>query len=163
MIAAMTDPLTFDEAIASLRRYSLLEVEHDTLRVHRLVPHALNAAEYYNETFHVAAEETGRLLDDVGGYLQVRGQFKEARTVQERALALAEATYRPSHPTVGTRLNNLGLVLQDLGELAAARAALERAVQICQMFLGTEHPYTQTVQAHLDAVIQAIGSSPDTA
>ena len=37
MVAAVTDLLTFDEAIAALRRYSLLEVEHDALRVHRLV------------------------------------------------------------------------------------------------------------------------------
>ena len=37
MVAAVTDLLTFDETIAALRRYSLLEVEHDTLRVHRLV------------------------------------------------------------------------------------------------------------------------------
>src|SRR5262249_6704593 len=161
------DTLAFDEVIAALRRYSLLEVEYDALRVHRLVqavardrlgeearavwaavavrlgqrafrfnesevntwptcarllPHALNTAEY-SETFHVATEETGELLDAIGGYLQVRGQFNEARAVQARALAIAEAMYGPSHPTVTIRLNNLGNVLRDLGELVAARTA----------------------------------------
>ena len=184
MVAAVTDPLTFDEAIAALRRYSLLEVEHDALRVHRLVqavardrlgeearaawaavavrvvqrafrfdehevntwpicarllPHALNTAEY-SETFHVAAEETGRLLDDVGGYLRVRGQFNEARAVRERALAIAEATYGPGHPEVAIRVNNLGMVLQDLGELAAARAAYERSLAIAEATYGPSHP-----------------------
>ena len=81
----------------------------------------------------------------------------------ERALAIAEATYGPSHPEVANRLNNLGVVLGHLGELAAARAAYERAVQILQTFLGVEHPSTKTVQANLDAVIQAIGASPGTA
>ena len=187
MVAVVTDLLTFDEAIAALRRYSLLEVEHDALRVHRLVqavardrlgeearaawaavavrlvrrayrfdqnevhtwpicarllPHALNTIEY-SETFHVAAEEMGGLLDLVGRHLKVRGQFNEARTALKRALAIDEATYGPSHPTVGIRLNNLGLALQDLGELAAARAAYERAVQIFQTFLGVEHPSTR--------------------
>jgi hypothetical protein len=81
----------------------------------------------------------------------------------ERALAIAEATYGPSHPEVAIRVNNLGSVLQDSGELAAARAAYERAVQIFQTFLGVEHSSTQTAQANLDAVIQAISTSPDTA
>jgi len=85
----------------------------------------------------------GGLLDLVGRHLKVRGQFNEARTALKRALAIDEATYGPSHPTVGIRLNNLGLALQDLGELAAARAAYERAVQIFQTFLGVEHPSTR--------------------
>src|SRR5262249_28526482 len=37
MVAAVTDPLTFNDVIAALRRYSLLGVEHDALPVHRLV------------------------------------------------------------------------------------------------------------------------------
>ena len=180
MVAAVTDLLTFDEAIAALRRYSLLEVEHDALRVHRLVqmvardrlgeearaawaavavrlvqrafrfdanevntwpicarllPHVLNTAEY-SETFHVAAEETGELLDDIGRYLRVRGQFNEARTGHERALAIAEATYGPSHPTVAIRLNNLGNVLRDSGELAVARAALGGPYRFARHFLA---------------------------
>ena len=78
----------------------------------RLLPPPLDTAEL-SGSLHVAAEETGEILDDVGRYLQVRGQFKEARTGSERALAIAEATYGPSHPTVAIRLNNLGMVVQD--------------------------------------------------
>jgi hypothetical protein len=91
------------------------------------------------------------------------GELAAARAAFERALAIDEATYGPSHPEVATDVNNLGLVLRDLGELAVARTAFERAVQIFQTFLGVEHPSTKTVQANFDAVIQAIGASPDTA
>src|SRR5262249_19775601 len=105
----------------------------------RLLPHALTTVEY-SETFHVATEETGEILDDVGRYLRVRGQFNEGRLVHERALAIDEATYGPSHPTVAVRVNNLGSVLRDLGELAAARAALERALAIDEATYGPSHP-----------------------
>jgi tetratricopeptide (TPR) repeat protein len=91
------------------------------------------------------------------------GELAAARAAYERALAIGEATYGPSHPTVATDVNNLGMILRDLGELAAARAAYERAVQIFQTFLGAEHPSTKIAQAHLDAVIRASGASPDTA
>jgi len=102
-------------------------------------------------------------LDNVGGYLQVRGQFKEARVAIERALAIHEATYGPNHPEVATDVHNLGSVLQDLGELAAARTAFERAVQIRQTFLGVEHPSAKIARANLDAVIQASSAWPNTA
>ena len=201
MTAAVTDPLTFNEAIAALRRYSLLEVEHDALRAHRrvqavardrlgeearaawaavavrlvqrafrfdenevstwpicarLLPHALNTAEY-SETFHVAAEETGKLLHDVGRYLRVRGQFKEARAVHERVLAIAEATYGPSHPIVAICLNALGTVLCDLEELAAARAAFERALAIAEATYGPSHPTVAIDVSSLGAVLRDLG------
>ena len=201
LAAAVTDPLTFDAAVAALRRYSLLEVENEALRVHRLVqavardrlgeedrlawaavavrlvqsafqfdenavhtwpicarllPHALSVAEY-GETWHVAVEETGVLLSEVGGYLRLRAQFNEARTAFERALAIAEVTYGPNHPAVATEVNNLGCVLRDLGELAAARAAFERALASAEATYGPSHPTVANCVNNLGSVLRALG------
>ena len=49
-----------------------------------------------------------------------------------RALAIAEAVYRPDHPQVATRLNNLALILKDLGLPAEARPLQERALAITE-------------------------------
>ena len=85
----------------------------------------------------------GIRLNNLGLALQDLGELAAARAAYARALAIAEATYGPSHPEVAIRVNNLGSVLRDSGELAAARAAYERAVQIFQTFLGVEHPSTR--------------------
>lgn len=37
VVATVADPLALDEAVAALRRYSLLQREGDTLSIHRLV------------------------------------------------------------------------------------------------------------------------------
>jgi hypothetical protein len=55
----------------------------------------------------------------------------------ERALAIDETAYGPSHPTVAIRLGNLALTLQDLGETEQAQRLLERAAAI----RGKRHPY----------------------
>ena len=45
------------------------------------------------------------------GWPAALGELAAARAAYERALAIAEATYGPSHPEVANRLNNLGVVL----------------------------------------------------
>jgi len=142
LAVAVTDLIAFNNMVAALRRYSLLEKEGEAFSVHRLVqavtrerlgeeacavwaeiavrlvesaflfdeddestwsscvrllPHALIAIDY-GEAWQVAAEETGRLLDRLGGYFQVSAQFSTAHTVHlaelcERALAIAGVTY----------------------------------------------------------------------
>ena len=85
----------------------------------RLLPHALATAGHA-ETFEVALETTGRLLNQVGSYQVIRAEFSEAKTVLERAVRMAEAVYGPDHPNVATGVNNLGGVLRALGDLEGA-------------------------------------------
>ena len=211
LATAVADPLTFNEAIAALRRYSLLEREGEAFSVHRLVqaviherlgeearagwaevairlvdsaflfdeedvgtwsicaqllPHALSAIDY-GEALRVAAEETGRLLDRVGGYFQVSAQFSKAHTVHlaelcERALAIAEATYSTYPPMVTARINNLlGLVLRDLQKWTDAREALERALEMDEATYGQSHPTVARDLNNLGLVLRDLGEAED--
>ena len=153
---AVINSLIFNDAIMSLRRYSLIEVKIGTMSVHRMVqavvrdkltdddkkkwaevavqivdnafpddsddvvtwtqcsrllPHALVAAEY-SEELDVAANATGRLLNETGLYLQGRAQFIEAKKNYERALKICLEYYGENHPNtviVQTNLNSLYL------------------------------------------------------
>jgi tetratricopeptide (TPR) repeat protein len=204
LAAVVTDPLAGDEALAALRRYSLVDVSGDALSVHRLVqavardrlaeearrtwaeaavrlvaeafpsgerdpsdvrtwpecarllPHALAAAGHA-EALQVAAEATGRLLNQAGLYLWGRAEFAEAKEALERALAIDEAAYGPQHPNVATDVNNLGNVLHGLGDLAGARAASERALAIDEAAYGPQHPNVATDVNNLGSVLRDLG------
>jgi len=74
---------------------------HDTRRVARLLEHGL-VATAHAEVDRVAPESTGRLLNQMGLYMEGRAQFKEAleeyqklcRTPAARMLDLPPATGR---------------------------------------------------------------------
>jgi len=201
LAAAVTDPLAWDEALAALRRYSMVEVSGDALAVHRLVqavardrlaeetrrtwagaavrvvngafpfegddvqtwpkcarllPHTL-AALSHAEALRVAAEATGRLLNQAGLYLLGRAEFAEAKAAFEQALAIGEAALGTENPKVGSIVNNLGSVLQALGDLAGARAAFQRALAIDEAAYGPEHPEVATDINNLGDVLRKQG------
>jgi len=125
-------------------------------RCGRLVPHAL-AVTAYDEAVDLEPQASSRLLARVGIYLQTRGQLYEARSVLDRALAIAEVAYGPDCPEAGTHLANLGAVLHDLGELADARRCLERALAIAEATYGDEHPSVGINASNLGGVLADLG------
>ena len=188
--------MAFDEAVAALMRYSLVEVAGDALSVHRLVqavtrdrltkkarqtwaeaavevvngafpgesrdvrtwpvclrllPHAMAAAGHA-EQLELAPEAAGRVLNQVGVYLQGRARFGDAKNAMERSLAIGEAAYGANHPTVGIRVTNLGDVFGALGQLKEARACFQRALGINRTSLGKDHPRTVAVQRKLEGL-----------
>jgi tetratricopeptide (TPR) repeat protein len=198
---AAADAVQFDDAIAALRRFSLVSRSGDVLSVHRLVQavtrermaeearkqwaaaaaqsvnrafpiesgdvrtwpacsrllaHALAAADHC-EPLAVAPDQTARVLNQAGLYLDGRAEFARARACFERALKIAEAAYGPEHPNVATAVNNLGGVLHDQGELAGARACYERALKIDEAVYGPEHPKVATSVNNLGSVLKAQG------
>jgi tetratricopeptide (TPR) repeat protein len=178
------DTLLLDEALMALRKYSLVEVENETISIHRLVqsvirhalvdeaftqwirtavhilhtsftfdpydvrtwpicapllPHA-SAALTHAEAIQFVSNETSRLLNQIGLYLEARAEYAQAKRMFERALAIDEATLGPSHPTVAILLGNLGEVLREQGDLAGAKAFSERALAIDEAALDANHP-----------------------
>lgn len=198
---AVDDALALDDAIAALRRYSLVEVDGEMLSVHRLVqtvvrdglsddekkkwvkdatirvaaafpfdqidpetwPASLSlltqvqAVSSHTEEFKVVPEITGTLLNNLGVYLGILAQFKEAKIVTERALALAEEVYGSNHAEVAIRLHNLGKALHNLGDLEGARIYLERAVTIDKETHGTNHSSVAEGVNSLGAVLHDLG------
>ena len=124
-----------------------------------LYPHALAAVDRA-EQFQIAHEATGRLLNQIGLYAQIRANFQAARGFLERALSITEGAYGPAHPTVATVLNNLGGVLQDLGDLSGAHGNFERALAITVVAYGPEHPDVAIRLNNLGRVLQDLGDLP---
>jgi tetratricopeptide (TPR) repeat protein len=122
----------------------------------RLLPHALAAADHA-EAHTAAPERTGWLLNRAAAYLWARARFREAQACSQRALAIAEATLGPDHPTIATARNNLGGDLRALGDLAGAKAQLERAVAIDEAAYGPDHPEIGTDRSNLGGVLRAMG------
>jgi tetratricopeptide (TPR) repeat protein len=91
-----------------------------------LLPHALAAAGHAEE-LGVAPENTGRLLNDCGLYLQTRGELAEAKSALTRAIEIGEKTLGSDHPTVATYVNNLGSVLKDLGVAGRSQEMLRES------------------------------------
>jgi tetratricopeptide (TPR) repeat protein len=203
LASTVADPLAFDDAVAPLLHYSLVEVDidRDALSVHRLVqavvrgrleederklwaeaavrsakeaftyklddvdtwqasirilPHSLVTSSHAEE-LGGASELAGRLLNQVGLYLEEFAQYTQAKSVFERAVAIGEATYGSDHPTVAIRASNLGGVLWQLGDLAGARAHYERAVAIGETTYGSDHPTVATYINNLGLVVNGLG------
>jgi tetratricopeptide (TPR) repeat protein len=104
----------------------------------------------------MAGEAAGWLLDRASRYLLERGQYRQARPIAERALAVTETALGPANPQVASRCYTLGRVLQDLGDLASARGQFERALEISEATLDPDHPTVATHRGNLDRVLQAL-------
>jgi tetratricopeptide (TPR) repeat protein len=122
----------------------------------RLLPHAL-AATGHAERLGVAGEQAGWLLDRASTYLRGRGQYSQARSIAERALAITEAALGPADPEVAWRCDTLGNGLRALGELEGARAQLERALAIGEAALGPDHPQVAVWLNDLGGVLRELG------
>ena len=122
----------------------------------RYLPHAVAVVDHVGDT-DGAALDAALLLNRMGLYLDVRAQYKEARSYLERALAIREQALGPEHPNTALSLNNLGALLDAQGDLAGARVYYERALAIREQVLGPEHPDTALSLNNLGYVLQAQG------
>ncbi len=122
----------------------------------KLLPHALAAAEQ-GEALNVAAEATGRLINQTGMYFLGRAQYDEAKQSFERALRIDEAAFGSDHPEVAIDINNLGNALQALGKLDEARQCYERALRIDEAAFGSDHPKVAIRVNNLGGVLTDLG------
>ncbi|MGD1890808.1 MAG: tetratricopeptide repeat protein [Cyclobacteriaceae bacterium] len=82
------------------------------------------------------------------------GEYDQAKSLLERALALAEKNFGPDHPNTATRASNLATVHRALGEYDQAKSLLERALAAFENHLGPEHPHTRTVKSNLEVLLK---------
>jgi len=85
--------------------------------------------------------------------LAAQGQYGEAETLHDRALAIYEKTLGPDNPLTATGWSNLGNVRYLQGKLAAAEEAHRRALAIREKVLGRDHPDTATSLNNLANVL----------
>jgi Tfp pilus assembly protein PilF len=201
LAATVADEVRLNDALAALRKYSLIERANEMLSLHRLMqavirhvldeesfkqwtgiavhivntsfpditsdvrmwpiftpllPHA-SAALSNAEAIRFASNETARLLNQMGVYLEARAEYALAKTMHERALAIGEAALGPNHPNVAIRLNNLGMVLESQGDFAGAKSLYQRALAIGEAAFGLDHPQVAIYANNLGGVLKEQG------
>jgi tetratricopeptide (TPR) repeat protein len=158
---AVADLLTFDEALAALRRYSLVEVGSDALSVHRLVQ-AVARDRLSQKAQRPWAEAAVCLVADAfpsdTDPADVRFWPQCARLLPHALAAAghAEAVEVASEAT-GHLLNQAGLYLRGRAEFAGAREAYQRALAIFEEVFGVDHPNVATLVNNLGLVLRDLG------
>jgi tetratricopeptide (TPR) repeat protein len=110
------------------------------LTCERLLPCAQSCAALIEE-WKLESEEAGRLLNEIGYYLDnAKGDYEQAKPLYERALAIREKAFGKEHPSVAASLNSLALLYQTQGASEQAKPLYERALAIREKVFGKEHP-----------------------
>jgi tetratricopeptide (TPR) repeat protein len=200
LAATAADPLALADAVAALRRFSLVRVVADGLYVHRLLqtvvragldaktqrtwaatavrmldasfpsaeevthwpecerllPHALAVVDH-GQRLEEEPEAWLRLQAESAHYLWQRGQYRQAMTLQEEALASCRRVLGDDHPNTMNAMNNLALGLRALGDLDGARELFEQALASCRRVLGDDHPDTLNAMNNLALTRRELG------
>jgi tetratricopeptide (TPR) repeat protein len=156
LAGVVADPLSFDDAIVALRRYSLLEARGDSLSVHRLVQAVVRDRLDEGEQRRFAASAVGLVnssfpfdSDDVGTWPVCASLLPHALA----ALGHAEAM-RAAPEEVGRLLNQIGLYLRGRADFAEAKAILTRALASGEASHGPDHPTVATRVNNLGLVLR---------
>lgn len=160
LAAAVRDPVAFNDALAVLRRYSLMEVSGEALAMHRLVQVVVRdrldeegkkqwvgaAVEMVNAAF------PSDIPTDVETWPWCARLLPHALAASGHAenlwVALADT---------GKILNQAALYLQIRAEFIAAKKVFERALSIVEVAFGPNSPMVAVVSNNLGAVIQVMG------
>lgn len=159
LAAAVADELAFEDAIAALRRYSLLTREGDNVALHRLVQMAARDR-LGDEGQPRWAEAALRVINKMFPF-----ESDDVRTwdVCVRMLPHAQAvtafadTWQLAPETAGRLYNQIGLYLWGRAQYAEARKALERALNLDETTYGLNHPKVAEVVSNLGVVLQHQG------
>ena len=68
------------------------------------------------------------------------GKYSEATRLAERALAIGEKSFGPSHPAVATLINNVASFYETQGRYAEAELLFKRSLAIAEKANGPNHP-----------------------
>lgn len=104
----------------------------------RCLPHALACAELIDQG-NLTLLEAASLLYRIGWYLDDRGRYSQAASLDERAFSIYEQRLGPEHLDTASSLNNLAGVYKNQGKHEQAEPLLLRALSIREQQLGPEH------------------------
>ncbi|MEU3103246.1 tetratricopeptide repeat protein [Streptomyces griseoflavus] len=122
---------------------------------HSLLPHFQAVMAYHSDDSRDIGLATA--LGETAVYLRSRGQAPLTLSLEERALAIAEAELGPNHPATALRLGNLAATLSELGRHSEALPLAERALAITETALGPDHPATAVRLNNLAATLSDLG------
>ena len=129
-------------------------------RCQQSLPHVLACADLI-ATWQFTFPETGRLLNNLGYYLDDRAQYEEAEPLYQRAIAIDEKTLGPEHPDLATKLNNLANLYQHQGKYEEAEPLFKRALAIYEQKFGSAHPRTRTIRENYTNLLRTMNKQKD--
>jgi tetratricopeptide (TPR) repeat protein len=159
LAVVVMNPVMVDDAVAVLRRYSLIEVIGDALYIHQLVQ-AVARDRLQKDDQKKLADAAVRFVnqafpfnsDDVQTWPVCSRLLFHALAATEHSEALQIAP-----ETTGRLLNQVGLYLKERAEFAEAKRALERALKIDEATYDADHPRVARDVNNLGSVLQALG------
>jgi tetratricopeptide (TPR) repeat protein len=156
---AAADAVQFDDAIAALRRFSLVSRSGDVLSVHRLVQ-AVTRERMVEDARKLWAAAAARFVNRA---FPIDSGDVRTWPACSRLLAHALAAADHSEPLgvapdqTARLLNQAGVYLVGRAEFARARACFERALKIAEAAYGPNHPAVATDVNNLGSVLHDMG------
>lgn len=160
---ALKEDLEFDDAIAALRRYSLVERVGDSLSVHRLVQ-AVARDRMEKSDRRVWAASAAGVISKFFPY-----DSDDVRTWGECVRLLPHSTTAAAHceaeeaglEFAAVLLSQSAIYLRARADFAGARALNERALKIHVASYGPEHPTVAISLNNLGSVLEELGNFED--
>jgi tetratricopeptide (TPR) repeat protein len=159
LAGAVTDELVFDEAVAELRRWSLVELDDDSLSIHRLVQAVIRDRLGENEKKKWAEAAVRFVNRDFPFDSDDVRTWPTCSRLLLHALASAEYAERigGASDTTSRLLNQVALYLNTRAQFAEAKALLERALKIAEAAYGPNHPNVAIKINNLGLVLKELG------
>jgi len=160
LASAVADEMARNDAVAALRRYSLLNVADDTLSVHRLVQAVTRDRLKEGGQEKTWAEVAVRL---VGGAFPFDSDdvrtWPECSLLLPHALAAAEHAEELEVAPEATQylLNQAGLYCEGCAEFGEAKILYERALPIAENVYGRDDSEVAAIINNLGLVLQVLG------
>ncbi len=109
------------------------------------------------EQYTLPLIEAANLLNRTGIYLKDHALYAIAEPLHQRALAIWEQKFGPTHHYTATGLNNLALLYQTQGRHGEAEPLHQRALAIREQALGATHPDTANSPNNLAVLYEIQG------
>jgi tetratricopeptide (TPR) repeat protein/nucleoside phosphorylase len=160
MAAVIQDSVKFDEALALLRRYSLMEVSEEALALHRLVQ-AVVRDRLDPEDQKKWAEAAVEMIN-VSFPSDVQSDFGKwpwcARLLPHALAAAVQAQNLRSAPkTAGLLLNQSAIYLWTRAEFNGAKRVIEQAINFAEAAYGPDHPNVASTVNNLGILLRDMG------
>jgi tetratricopeptide (TPR) repeat protein len=159
----LSNPVDLREAIAALRRYSLVDIKGETISVHRLVQFIVRAHKSPGLQGNWAAAAVKMvnaafpedLLTNLATWPVIKELLPHAK---ESATHAEQLGIEPM--ATGRLLSVIGLYLQIRAELVEAKSVLERAIRVGEKAFGPHHPGVAIWLNNLGSVLHDLGDLP---
>jgi tetratricopeptide (TPR) repeat protein len=118
------------------------------------------------EVYEVLLEQTtnesekAHIYGQLGWVKANQGEYQEAITFYEKALAIQQQSLPPNHPDLGFSYNNIGEVYRKMGDDSKALSSYEKALAIKQQSLPLNHPSLAMSYGNIGIVYCNMGDYP---